>query len=190
MLQRPGKPGARREDKKLTAPAFTTASNRNSEPDTAESFYWKSEVQDYIRKLGGLLDNLQVGAFVEEFSDDGHYQLIPRENLEGGYPVCLIDDSKPRLRYRQRMIEKHWHHEKFRELRMLSPVSVEVTDGGRAATAVTNFVIFRTDDDGASKLHVCGTFHDEFVKLDRWRIRNRKAILDTYLPTQAIVLPP
>jgi len=169
----------------VTAPALAPAAERN-----LESFYWKQEVRDYIRRLGGLLDNFEVGAFVEEFADDGRYQLIPRENLDGGYPVCIIDDTKQRLRYRQRLIEKHWHHEKFRELRMLSPVSIEVGEDGGTANATTNFVIFRTDDDGTSKLHVCGTFHDEFVRQDRWRIKNRRAILDTYLPTQAIVLPP
>lgn len=155
-----------------------------------DEFVLKQEVIEYIRYLGGLLDDFKIGEFIDEFSDDGNYQLIPRENYEAGHPVCIIDDTKKRLRYRQRLIEKHWHFQKFRELRILSPVSTTL-HGGTSATAITNYVIYVTNEHGKSDLHVCGRFEDELTKMGgRWRLRSRRAILDTYLPTYAIVLPP
>jgi anthranilate 1,2-dioxygenase small subunit len=150
----------------------------------------RQQIIDYIRYLAALLDDFKIGEFIEEFSDDGNYQLIPRENYEAGLPVCIIDDNKNRLRYRQRLIEKHWHFQKFRELRILSPVSTTV-HGDASATAITNYVIYVTDSEGRSNLHLCGQLDDELIKIGgRWRIKNRRAILDSYLPTYAIVLPP
>jgi anthranilate 1,2-dioxygenase small subunit len=152
-------------------------------------FLAQQEVVQYVRRLAWLLDNFRLGEFIEEFCDDGGYRLIPRENLEAGHPVCIIDDDKKRLRYRRELVEKHWHYEKFRELRMLSPVSVEV-DGERAR-ASTNFALYITDDEGNTSFHVCGVFEDEFRMLEgRWRIHTRHATLDTYLPRHAIVIPP
>ena len=153
-------------------------------------FLLKQEAIDYVRHLARLLDEFKIGSFVDEFLDDGHYRLRPRDNYEAGLPVCLIDDSKKRLRYRQTVIEKHWHYEKFQERRMLSPVSVHV-EGERKAVVLTNFAIFTTDIHGQSHLHICGTFEDELKRLGgRWRINTRNAVLDSFLPQFAIVLPP
>jgi 3-phenylpropionate/cinnamic acid dioxygenase small subunit len=158
--------------------------------DSVAAFLLKQEAIEYLRHLARLLDEFQMGRFVEEFIDGGHYRLIPRDNYEAGHPVCLIDDSKKRLRYRQKIIEKHWHYEKFQERRILSPVSVDV-EGDRKANVFTNFVIFQTDLHGKSHLHLCGTLEDELRRVDgRWRINTRKAVLDSYLPDFAIVLPP
>jgi len=169
---------------KASVPAAESAEERLT------ALLLKQEAIEYIRQLARFLDEFQVGRFVEEFLDGGHYRLIPRDNYEAGHPVCLIDDSKKRLRYRQKIIEKHWHYEKFQERRILSPVSVEV-DGGSKATVLTNFAIFLTDIHGHSRLHLCGTFEDELRRVEgRWRINTRKAVLDSYLPDFAIVLPP
>jgi 3-phenylpropionate/cinnamic acid dioxygenase small subunit len=161
-----------------------------TEEDRLTTFLLKQEAIEYIRHLARLLDDFQIGKFVEEFVDGGHYRLIPRDNYEAGHPVCLIDDSKKRLRYRQKIIEKHWHYEKFQERRILSPVSVDI-DGDRTANVSTNFAIFQTDIQGQSRLHLCGTFEDELKRIEgRWRINTRKAVLDSFLPDFAIVLPP
>jgi salicylate 5-hydroxylase small subunit len=158
--------------------------------DPVATFLLKQEAIEYVRHLARLLDEFQIGKFVDEFVDGGHYRLIPRDNYEAGLPVCVIDDSKKRLRYRQKIIEKHWHYEKFQERRILSPVSVAV-EGDSRADVLTNFAIFRTDIEGQSRLHLCGTFEDELRRVDgRWRISTRKAVLDSYLPDFAIVLPP
>jgi 3-phenylpropionate/cinnamic acid dioxygenase small subunit len=158
--------------------------------DRLTTLLLKQEAIEYIRHLARLLDEFQIGKFVDEFLDEGHYRLIPRDNYEAGHPVCLIDDSKKRLRYRQRVIEKHWHYEKFQERRILSPVTLEIEDGSKA-DVLTNFAIFLTDVRGRSQLHLCGTFEDELQRTEgRWRIKTRKAVLDSYLPDFAIVLPP
>src|SRR5262249_60648720 len=148
-----------------------------------DEFVLKQEVIEYIRYLGGLLDDFKIGEFIDEFSDDGNYQLIPRENYEAGHPVCIIDDTKKRLRYRQRLIEKHWHFQKFRELRILSPVSTTL-HGGTSATAITNYVIYVTNEHGKPDLHVCSPLQDELTKKGcRWRMRNTRGIHVTNLPT-------
>lgn len=154
-----------------------------------QSWIRRLEVEAYVKRLGLMLDRFEIGAFVEEFTEDGRYRLIPRENHDAGYIVCIIDDSKKRLRYRRGLIEKHWHFEKFHELRMLSTMDVKLD--GDAAHATTNFVLVRSNDDGVSILHLAGVFEDDLVTIDgRWRIRERLAILDSYLPYEAIPVPP
>jgi len=169
-----------------TAATEVRDSGRNSE---LQALLDSESLRAYVARLAALLDDFKVGEFVEEFCDDGHYTLIPRENHERGYPVTIIDDTKKRLRYRQKLIENHWRIEKFRELRMLSPVCMDCS--GDTARGKTNFVIYRTDDEGSTKFHLAGVFHDDFRRHEgRWRIERRLAILDTYLPTEAVVLPP
>jgi hypothetical protein len=69
-------------------------------------------------------------------------------------------------------------------------VTVDVEDQ-RKASVFTNFAIFRTDLQGRSHLHLCGTLEDELTRVDgRWRMYARRAVLDSYLPDFAIVLPP
>lgn len=150
----------------------------------------KEAIVSYLSWLAHLLDEFEIGRFVEEFADDGRYRLQPRENYEVGSPVCIIDDTKKRLRYRRDLILKHWHYEKFRENRALSNTLVRL-DGADRAAARSSFCIYHTDEEGRTSLHLTGVMEDELVLLDgRWRIKDRLAILDTFLPQHAIVVPP
>lgn len=150
----------------------------------------KEAIVSYLHWLAHLLDDFEIGRFVEEFTDDGRYRLQPRENYEIGSPVCIIDDTKKRLRYRRDLILKHWHYEKFRENRAISNTLVRLAAEDRAE-ARSSFVIYHTDEQGRSSLHLTGAMVDELVLLDgRWRIKDRLAILDTFLPQHAIVVPP
>jgi anthranilate 1,2-dioxygenase small subunit len=150
----------------------------------------KEEIVSYLHYLCYLLDDYQIEKYVEEYTDEGHYKLIPRENHERDLFVSIIDDSKKRLRYRRDLILKHWHHEKFRENRSLSNILVEFP-ADDVAEAKSNFVIYQSNEEGVTNLHLTGVFEDRLVRRDdRWRIQNRLAVLDTFMPNHAIVVPP
>jgi 3-phenylpropionate/cinnamic acid dioxygenase small subunit len=157
---------------------------------TPEFLLVKEEIVSYLGWLCHLLDDFEIGTFVEEFTDDGHYRLIPRENYVLNSPVCIIDDTKKRLRYRRDLILKHWHYEKFRENRSLGNILVRLTGDNAAETRAT-FVIYHTDEEGRTSLHLTGALQDKLIKQGgRWRIQDRLAILDTFMPQHAIVVPP
>ena len=148
------------------------------------------EVVDYLHWLCHLLDRFEIDVFVEEFVDDGHYRLIPRENYDRGLFVHIIDDTKDRLRYRRDIIQNHWHFEAFRETRSLSNTLVRFPTANIAETT-SNFAIHHTTAEGATRLHLVGVFEDTLVRWDgRWRIKDRLAILETFSPDEAIVVPP
>jgi 3-phenylpropionate/cinnamic acid dioxygenase small subunit len=150
----------------------------------------KDEVVTYLLKLARMLDDFEIKAAIEEFTADGSYKLIPRENHERGLPVCIIDDDRDRLIYRSKLIFEHWHYEKFKETRFLSNflVGFPAKDTARAQS---NFVIYRTTQEGVSSLHLVGTFDDKLVFRDgRWRIKDRLAILETFASDDAIVVMP
>ncbi len=148
------------------------------------------EVTSYLYRLSHMLDDFQIEAFVDEFTEDGSYRLIPRDNLDRDLPVHIINDDKPRLRYRRDLILRHWQYEPFRATRMLSNILIDFV-ARELAESVANFVVYQTDAEGASSLHMVGKFRDRIV-LDgtRWRIKDRLAILENFMPDKVIVVPP
>ena len=157
---------------------------------TVEALLKRESVVRYQVRLAALLDEQKYDEFVAEFTDDGSYRLIGRENHERGLPTCIIDDTRDRLIYRSQLISRQWHHGSFRETRMLTNFDVEFA-GADAAQAKANFAVYHTDAEGESRLHMVGRLEDSLVeKQGRWRIRRRFAILETFKPTDVIVYPP
>jgi 3-phenylpropionate/cinnamic acid dioxygenase small subunit len=150
----------------------------------------KEAVVAYLHRLCRMLDDFDVQGFVDEFTDDGSYRLIPRDNYERRLPVHVIDDDKHRLLYRIRLIKEHWHYERFREMRMLSNVMVEFPNA-ETALAKSNLIVYQTDAEGRTSLHMACVIEDKIIAMDgRWRIKDRLAILESFLPNEAIVVPP
>jgi 3-phenylpropionate/cinnamic acid dioxygenase small subunit len=150
----------------------------------------KEAVVAYLYRLSRMLDDFDIQGFVDEFTDDGSYRLIPRDNYERRLPVHVIDDDKRRLIYRMSLIVDHWHYEHFREMRMLSNVTVEF-QGAENATAKSNLLVYHTDAEGRTNLHMACVLEDRLVGVGgRWRMKDRLAILDSFLPNEAIVVPP
>ena len=150
----------------------------------------KEAVVAYLHRLCRMLDEFDVQGFVDEFTDDGSYRLVPRDNYERHLPVHVIDDDKRRLLYRTKLITEHWHYERFREMRMLSNVMVEFADA-ETAIAKSNLIVYQTDSEGRTNLHMACVLEDRIVALGgRWRIKDRLAILESFLPSEAIVVPP
>lgn len=150
----------------------------------------KEAVVAYLYRLCRMLDDFDIQGFVDEFTDDGSYRLIPRDNYERRLPVHVIDDDKRRLIYRMTLITDHWHYERFREMRMLSNVMVEFP-GAEAATAKSNLIVYHTDAEGRTNLHMACILEDRLVALGgRWRMKDRLAILESFLPNEAVVVPP
>jgi len=148
------------------------------------------EVAEYLYYLAHTLDEFELQKFIDEFTDDGRYVLIPRENHAKQLPVCVIDDDRDRLIYRKGLILKHWQYEPFRENRIIGNTLVQPIEGG-VVRATSNFTVFHTNFEGSTKLHMTGVFHDDLVHVQsRWKIKRRYAILDTFLPDEAIVVPP
>ncbi|GEM_PF-6050470 len=150
----------------------------------------KEAVVAYLHRLCRMLDDFDVQGFVDEFTDDGSYRLIPRDNYERHLPVHVIDDDKRRLLYRTKLITEHWHYERFREMRMLSNVMVDFPNP-QTALAKSNLIVYQTDAEGRTNLHMACVLEDKLIASDgRWRIKDRLAILESFLPNEAIVVPP
>lgn len=150
----------------------------------------RESVVQYQVRLAALLDDQKYDEFVAEFTEDGRYRLIPRENHDRGLPTCIIDDTRDRLIYRSQLISRQWHHGPFRETRMLTNFDVDFP-AADAARARANFAVYLTDAEGESRLHMVGRLEDSLAMREgRWRIRQRFAILETFKPTDVIVYPP
>ncbi len=148
------------------------------------------EVTAYLYELAHMLDNFEMAAFVDEFTEDGSYRLMTRQNFERGLRIHIIDDDRDRLIYRRELILKYWQYEKFRSTRVLANPRVSFPDRNDAE-AKTNFVVYQTSGEGVAQLNLVGLFHDRFVFSNgRWRIKDRFAILENSLPEEAVIVPP
>src|SRR5262245_57544594 len=133
------------------------------------------EVSEYLYYLARTLDEFELQKFIDEFTDDGRYVLIPRENHVKQWPVCVIDDDRDRLIYRKDLILKHWQYEPFRENRLVANTLVGPGENG-ALRATSNFTVFHTNSEGATRLHMTGVFQDDLVRTNgHLRMKRRYA---------------
>ena len=148
---------------------------------TASQPTLREQVEDFLFKEAALLDDWQLDAWVDLFTEDGRY-VVPTTDLPDGDPrrdLVFIDDDITRLRARAvRLNSRHAHREYpwSRTRRFISNVRVEETGDGELAVS-SNVLVYRfRAGEGAPYV---GSV-DYILRRDggAFRIAHRRAVLD------------
>lgn len=154
----------------------------------AEEFLLREQVLLLLHQACVLLDERRYRDWIELFAPDGRYIAISAENFENNWPLAVIDDDHKSMLDRVEMIENYWSVEPFRTRRMVGDVDIGTVSADRLSVR-SAFVVYLINSDGQVEIQAVGTYRDELVYLDRWRIRRRTAVHDNELLTHTVTYP-
>ena len=137
-----------------------------------------------------LIDADRLEEWIELFTEDATYQVLPRENLERKLPASLmLCTSKNMLRDRIVSLRNANLYNPHYDRHLLSAVRVKPhSDGVWQMTA--NYAVYQTTLEGHSRLFSVGGYRDQ-LRLDGGRLRfsEKLVIVDTFAVSSMLATP-
>ena len=137
-----------------------------------------------------LIDSDRLEDWVELFTEDATYQVLPRENLERKLPASLmLCTSKNMLRDRivslrnANLYNPHW------DRHLVSAVRVKKLEA-ELWEMRANYAVYQTNLEGHSRLFSVGGYQDK-LRLDggRLRFREKLVVVDTFAVPSMLATP-
>lgn len=147
-------------------------------------------IADLLVEYGWRIDNDKLEDWVELFTEDARYDVIPRDNYERGLPLCLIS-CKNRAMIRDRILalrvanEYNLHFDRH----IISTAKI-IEQGDETIRIEANYVVLQTDQTGSSKVFSTGVYHDLLVlENGRLLIKDKVVVVDTFCVPTLIATP-
>ena len=137
-----------------------------------------------------LIDADRLEDWIELFTDDATYQVLPRENLEQKLPASLmLCTSKNMLRDRivalrnANLYNPHW------DRHLVSAVRLKALDGDLWEMRA-NYAVYQTNLEGHSRLFSVGGYRDKLrLEGGRLRFREKVVVVDTFAVPSMLATP-
>jgi anthranilate 1,2-dioxygenase small subunit len=160
-----------------------------AETSFAEIILWYDlhRLQDrYIN----LIDNDRLEEWPDLFTEDGVYEIVPKENVDLGLSIGIMHCfGRPMMRDRivslrkANVFEPHTYRHVTSGLE-LTPVDAEAVD------VQSNYIVIQTLTDGESRIYQAGRYFDRVVRTrEGWRYQRKRAIYDTSRVQTLLVTP-
>ena len=140
----------------------------------------------YIR----VIDDGELEAWPELFTEDGLYRIITRENFDANLPLAVMEcQGRGMMHDRVTGYRRINVFEPQRYLHQTSGLQIEML-GANHARCRSNYSVIRTTGDGNMTLFSAGQYHDEiFVRQDRAQFIQRIVIPDSRRIDTLLVIP-
>ncbi len=148
------------------------------------------ELVDVQDAYTAVLDEGRLEDWPAMFTEDCLYEIIPRENVDGGFPAplmrcegaAMLRDRVISLRHANIYETPHYRH-------MLSGHRVTAVDGNTADMRAS-YVVINTSQDGDSTIFQAGYYQDRLVRTaDGWRFSVKRAVYDTHRVQTLLAYP-
>jgi anthranilate 1,2-dioxygenase small subunit len=148
----------------------------------AELLYLANELMaDYA----DLIDADRLEDWLELFTEDARYDVVPRENVEQGLLVSLmVCANKAQLRDRITALRQANEYNLHYDRHLVSGVRVRPAADGTYELGA-NYAVFQTNLEGQSRLFSVGRYEDRARLQDgRLVLCSKRVVVDTYsVPT-------
>ncbi len=127
-----------------------------------------------------VLDNDLLEEWPALFTEDGRYEIVPKENADLGLPVGLIHcDNQRMLRDRVTSLRHANIYEAHTYRHMASGLQLAPQDDG-AVRMQSSYVVVQTRGNGESHVYQAGRYLDLVVRTPQgWRYREKRVVYDT-----------
>jgi len=150
----------------------------------------KEAVRELLDEYAERIDSERYEDWLELFTEDSIYQVIPRENVEQNLPASLIYCSNKNV-LRDRIVsllnanEFNPHYDRH----IIS--GVRVTEEQEGVWQVgANYAVFQTNLEGQSKLFSVGRYADKVVRQDgRLLFREKRVMVDSFSVPSMLATP-
>ncbi|HEV2300656.1 MAG TPA: aromatic-ring-hydroxylating dioxygenase subunit beta [Stellaceae bacterium] len=150
----------------------------------------RARIEDFLGALAAAVDDGEVERWPLFFTEDGFYQIIPREGFEAGHPLGIMTCAgRGMMQDRVAALREANIYEPHTYCHLLSRPLLERAAEAEVA-ARTNFALYRTLQGRASELFAAGKYHDRIVvEGGELRLKSRRAVLESRRVDILIVLP-
>lgn len=148
------------------------------------------EIQDLYTSYAAALDDGDLDAWPDFFTEECDYQVIPRDNFDRGLPLAVIRcESRAMLRDRVTAVRETTMFEPRYIRHLISNVAVaEEVDGVFDVRA--NYAVFETLADAYSRVFNVGRYLDKLVRDgDVLKFREKLCVYDSVLVPNSIIYP-
>lgn len=148
------------------------------------------QIEDLLRRYVRQIDDGEIEAWPDFFTDDARYLIIPRDTYDAGQTVGFyFCDGKPMLRDRVTTLRETAIYEPQRYRHMISATEI-VGEANGTVTAETNFMVVRTTQDGEMTIFAAGQYRDEVVFEDGGpKFRDKLVLTDSPRADTLIAMP-
>ncbi len=148
------------------------------------------EIEDLYTAYAATLDDDDLDAWPDLFTEDCLYQVIPRDNFDRDLPLALIRcESRAMLRDRVTAVRETTMFEPRYVRHLISNIRVSSeTDGVIEAQA--NYAVFETMTDAYTRVFNVGRYLDKLVREDgRLLFSEKRCVYDSVLVPNSIIYP-
>lgn len=150
-------------------------------------------VEELMSEYARALDERSLDDWVDCFSEEASYTVIPRSNLERGLRLCVMaDETKARIRDRILFVRKIWNenYTDYIPRHLFTILTVRPGEVPGQVAATSNVSVYASEPDGKTMLLAVGEYRDIMVEEgDRLRFRKRQVVLDTEILPRYLVYP-
>lgn len=136
------------------------------------------------------LDNDELEAWPDFFTEDCRYRITSAENFEAGLPLGIVYlTSRAMLVDRVMALRKANVYEPQRYRHMIGAVKIGAEDKG-ILSIVANVIVVRIMQDGAMTVFAAGRYLDRLVRQgDAWKFAQKEVVLDSRQIDTLLAIP-
>jgi 3-phenylpropionate/cinnamic acid dioxygenase small subunit len=159
-------------------------------PPDAHRLALRLAVEEFHAAYCDVLDRGAIEEWPGFFTEDAVYRVIARNNVEAGWPLCLmLCEGMGMLKDRAYAIA---HTEMYAPRYLRHHVSLLRLTGrdGALVRAEANYLVHETLLDEPTRLLQAGCYRDVFVEAgDRLLLKERTCVFDTVVVPNCVVFP-
>ena len=147
-------------------------------------------IEHLLADYAQAIDDDALERWPEFFTEDGFYQIIPREGFEAGQTIGILSCAgRGMMRDRIAALRTANIYEPHTYCHVLSRSRLSASANG-AIEARTNFALYRTMQGGGTELFAAGKYLDRIATADGAPLlRSRHVVLESRRVDILIVLP-
>lgn len=147
-------------------------------------------VDQFNARYGDILDRGDYAAWVELFTGECLYKVIPRENHDAGLPLATMAlESQGMLKDRAYGIVNTLFHAPYYQRHVIGVAQI-LNDNGIEIRATANYSVFRTKPGSVSEIYNVGRYLDVFVREGAGlKLKERICVFDSEMILNSMIYP-
>ncbi|HTQ34691.1 MAG TPA: aromatic-ring-hydroxylating dioxygenase subunit beta [Stellaceae bacterium] len=148
------------------------------------------EIDALYAEYAHCLDNGELEAWPDFFTEDCYYRITSAENFEAGLPMGVVyATSKAMLVDRVMALRQANIYEPQRYRHLIGAIKIGAEENG-VVPIVANLIVVRIMQDGAMMLFAAGRYLDRLVRRDDgWKFVKKDVVLDSRQIDTLLAIP-
>jgi anthranilate 1,2-dioxygenase small subunit len=160
-----------------------------TETSIAEVMLWY-DLHRLQERYVTVIDSDRLEEWPDFFTDDGIYEIVPKENVDRGMPMGIMHCfGRPMMRDRILALRNANVFEPHTYRHMTSSLEFKQVDAD-TIDMQSQYVVVQTLTNGESRVYQAGRYFDRIVRtVHGWRYQRKRAVYDTSRVPTLLVTP-